>query len=116
MARIVVIGGGFGGLATALLLARDGHHVTVLERDAAAPGDPRAAFDTRTRRGVPQFRLPHVVMPRVREIFDAELADVNAALMAFGAHRSNRIVELPVEMTGGVRPGDEQCAPRAPRS
>jgi 2-polyprenyl-6-methoxyphenol hydroxylase-like FAD-dependent oxidoreductase len=108
VARIVVIGGGFGGLTTALLLARDGHHVTVLERDAEPPADPRTAFDTWTRRGVPQFRLPHVVMPRVREIFDAELADVNAALMAFGAHRSNRIVELPVEMTGGVRPGDER--------
>jgi phytoene dehydrogenase-like protein len=31
MARVVVIGGGFGGLASALRLAKLGHHVTVVE-------------------------------------------------------------------------------------
>jgi len=64
MARIVVIGGGFGGLTTALLLGRDGHQVTVLERDPDEPGEPAAAFDRWARRGVPQFRLPHVFIPR----------------------------------------------------
>ncbi len=32
MARVVVVGGGLGGLATAARLARLGHQVTVLER------------------------------------------------------------------------------------
>ena len=36
--RTVVIGGGFAGLATAGLLARDGHHVTLLERTAQLGG------------------------------------------------------------------------------
>ena len=31
--RILIIGGGICGLGTALLLGRDGHEVTVLERD-----------------------------------------------------------------------------------
>jgi phytoene dehydrogenase-like protein len=31
MARVVVIGGGFGGLASALRLAKLGHAVTVVE-------------------------------------------------------------------------------------
>ena len=33
MAAITVLGAGVCGLATAMLLARDGHDVTVLERD-----------------------------------------------------------------------------------
>ncbi len=33
--RIAVVGGGIGGLATALRLARDGHEIVVLERSAA---------------------------------------------------------------------------------
>ena len=47
MASILVVGGGMGGLSTAMLLARDGHEVTVLERDPAPPpasGDE--AWDT----------------------------------------------------------------------
>ena len=31
--RILIIGGGICGLGAALLLGRDGHEVTVLERD-----------------------------------------------------------------------------------
>jgi 2-polyprenyl-6-methoxyphenol hydroxylase-like FAD-dependent oxidoreductase len=108
MAQIVVVGGGFGGLTTALLLAHDGHHVTVLERDAATPTAPEAAFTSWERRGVPQFRLPHVLVPRVREILDDELPHVNVALLAAGAHRSNRIADLPATLTGGCRPGDER--------
>ena len=41
MAEIVVVGAGLIGLSTALLLARDGHRVTVLETDPAPP--PAAA-------------------------------------------------------------------------
>ena len=38
MSRIVVIGGGIGGLASAALLAREGHDVTLLERNAEFGG------------------------------------------------------------------------------
>ena len=48
MARILVLGGGVCGLAAGLMLARDGHDVTLLERDpAAGAGRPR------WRRGTP---------------------------------------------------------------
>jgi phytoene dehydrogenase-like protein len=41
---MIVLGGGVCGLAAGLMLARDGHEVTLLERDAApAPDSPHAA-------------------------------------------------------------------------
>jgi phytoene dehydrogenase-like protein len=38
MARVVVVGGGFGGLAAAVRLAKLGHEVTLVERNAALGG------------------------------------------------------------------------------
>jgi len=60
MARIVVLGGGVCGLATAMMLARDGHDVVVLERDAdPARSSTEAAWDSWERGGIAQFRQPH---------------------------------------------------------
>ena len=45
MPKIVVVGGGLIGLATAMMLAEDGSEVTVLERDdCAVPGSPDEAW------------------------------------------------------------------------
>ena len=44
MARVVIVGGGAIGLCGALLLGKDGHQVTVLERDPAAAAAPGAAW------------------------------------------------------------------------
>jgi len=74
MAAIVVCGGSVIGLSAAMLLARDGHRVTVLERDPAPP--PAAvsdAFDHWDRKGVGQFHQPHTLLPPFRAILDTEL-------------------------------------------
>ena len=116
-ARIVVIGGGLVGLSSAMLLARDGHHVTVLERDPAPPPAPADAWTVWERRGVNQFRLPHAFLPRFRALLDTELPDVRSALEAEGALCTNRMAEMPVEVTGGFRPDDvrfEQITGRRP--
>lgn len=86
MAEIVICGGGVCGLLAAMLLADDGHDVTVLERDPAPPPDPDGAWDDWDRRGVNQFRLPHFVLPRLRALLLEELPDVIKALEAAGAH------------------------------
>jgi 2-polyprenyl-6-methoxyphenol hydroxylase-like FAD-dependent oxidoreductase len=108
MSDIVVVGSGIAGLSSAVLLARDGHHVTVLERDASPPPDPGAAWSDWERRGVNQFRLPHYFLARFREIAERELPDLVSALEAAGALRLNPITLAPVEITGGWRDGDER--------
>jgi len=60
MSRIIVLGAGICGTAAALILQRDGHDVTVLERDAApAPASVDDAWRHWVRNGVVQFRQPH---------------------------------------------------------
>ena len=61
MAHIVVIGGGLVGLTTGILLARDGHQVTVTERDTAGPrGNAMDLWQRWDRRGpAPACRAAH---------------------------------------------------------
>ena len=93
---IVIIGGGICGLGAALLLARDGHDVTVLERDLDPPPDsPERAWESWTRKGVAQFRQPHNFMPGLRLILEAELPDVQDALARAGASRFDLLHPLP---------------------
>ena len=98
------------GLSTAMMLARDGHHVTVLERDRSArrPTTRQAAWEAWDRRGVNQFRLLHFLLPAFRQTFDAELPDVVRDLRAAGALSFNPLRDAPAEMTGGYRDGDEE--------
>ncbi len=109
MAQSVVIGGGVVGLSTAMLLAGDGHEVTVLERDPASPpATPDELWQSWERKGVNQFRMLHYFLPRFRSTLEAELPDVIAALEAFGAFRSDPMGAAPESLTGGVRDSDAQ--------
>lgn len=86
MARIVVVGGGIGGLATGLFLAPRGHEVTILDRDpAAVPVDPSDAWERWPRRGVPQIRHIHLFNARARNLLRDHAPEVFAALRAAGA-------------------------------
>jgi 2-polyprenyl-6-methoxyphenol hydroxylase-like FAD-dependent oxidoreductase len=107
MANIVVTGGGMIGLSTAMLLAGDGHQVTVLERDPADPPAPNTAWEQWERRGVNQFRMLHFLLPGFHQVAKQQLPAVIDALDAAGAYHVNLVRMVPDELTGGERPGDE---------
>jgi len=109
MADVLIIGAGLNGLSTAMLLARDGHQVTVLERDPAERVDaPDEAWESWERKGVNQFRMIHFVLARWRQIVEAELPSVAAELERRGGLRYNFIAEAPEFISGGRREGDER--------
>jgi 2-polyprenyl-6-methoxyphenol hydroxylase-like FAD-dependent oxidoreductase len=114
VARIIILGAGLGGLSTAMLLARDGHEATVLERDPAPPppaeraGAASQAWTAWPRRGVNHFRLPHFMLPRWRAQMADELPDVLDDLLAAGALSINTLALLPTVRRGPMRPGDER--------
>jgi 2-polyprenyl-6-methoxyphenol hydroxylase-like FAD-dependent oxidoreductase len=111
MAEILVLGAGLTGLTTAMLLARDGHDVTVLERDAADPPAGASAASAWTgwdRAGVAQFHQLHLMLPRWREVMETELPSVLDALRAAGGLDHNALHQRPVTQTGGWQPGDER--------
>lgn len=109
MAEVVVVGGGLIGLVSSLLLARDGHRVTVIERDPQGPpSSSDEAWLDWERRGVNQFRQLHFMAPACHRILAAELPDVLADVVAQGALRMNQIADAPAELTGGHRAGDER--------
>jgi 2-polyprenyl-6-methoxyphenol hydroxylase-like FAD-dependent oxidoreductase len=108
--KAVVAGAGPIGLATAMLLARVGWEVKVYEKDAQEPPpEPVDAWSGWERPGVAQFRMPHIVLPRLRQALESELPLVRDRLEALGARRLNLIdMMAPTVADRSRRPGDER--------
>jgi 2-polyprenyl-6-methoxyphenol hydroxylase-like FAD-dependent oxidoreductase len=114
--RIIVVGGGIAGLGTALACARDGHEVTVLERDdTPMPTDADAAFAW-VRTGAPQVRHSHAFLARLRNLLRDRAPDVLDALLDAGATEIAFTEHLPATLTDQLaRPGDDELVALACR-
>jgi 2-polyprenyl-6-methoxyphenol hydroxylase-like FAD-dependent oxidoreductase len=94
-----------GGLGAALLLARQGHEVVVVERDPLArAGSADDAFAIE-RPGAPQVHQTHGFLARVVVLLRERLPDVLDALVGAGCTTMSGTAAL-----GPAQPGDEDLA------
>ncbi|TRO59123.1 FAD-binding oxidoreductase [Streptomyces sp. IB201691-2A2] len=108
MARIVVLGAALGGLQTALLVAQDGHEVTVLERDPRPPPlDAKPAWSRWPRPGIAQLRQTHLPLARWLQLAEAHLPDLVREMTEAGAVRMNVLAPEPA-FRGPLMAGDER--------
>jgi 2-polyprenyl-6-methoxyphenol hydroxylase-like FAD-dependent oxidoreductase len=100
VAGVVIVGAGIGGLATALLLGREGRDVVVCERDPAqVPTSTEEMWSGWKRPGIPQAPLGHTFLPGFRMLLTERAPDVVERLYAAGAPL--------VDFAKGM-PGDER--------
>lgn len=95
MGNVVVAGGGVCGMAAAMMLADDGHRVTVLERDGGPPPPGlEEAFGDWDRRSVAQFGLAHWLHARGTSILKDQLPPVYQRLDDNGGYHFNLVKYL----------------------
>lgn len=109
--NIAVVGAGISGMCTALSLAKQGHQVTVFERDIPPPeGDVEQAFFKWQRRGAAQFRHPHAFLGLMCSILEEHHPELLDEFFAAGARRVNFADMVPPDLIPQYtpEPGDEK--------
>ncbi|MEQ1699778.1 MAG: FAD-dependent oxidoreductase [Ilumatobacteraceae bacterium] len=107
--QVVVVGGGVSGLGSALVLARQGHRVAVVERDdTPMPQSADDAFEW-DRRGAPQVRHSHAFLARLVHLLRTRYPDVYAELLAQGATEMRFGEDVPDTITNfEPQPDDDE--------
>ena len=82
---------------------------TVVEADpAGVPASPDQAWESWQRRGVAQFRQPHNLVARFRQVCGEEMPDMIERLLAAGCVWLDPLAALPPTLTDREpRPGDD---------
>jgi 2-polyprenyl-6-methoxyphenol hydroxylase-like FAD-dependent oxidoreductase len=108
--RIVVIGASAAGCFAALLLARAGHDVLVLEKDRLELArDVESAAQSALRSTAPHIVQPHIIMARCRQLLLEHLPDVYERLLGAGVVEAPIATQMPPTLADAApRPGDEQ--------
>lgn len=110
--RIMIVGGSAAGLSVALLLARDGNQVTVLDHDRLEPAaDVETAAKEAARPRAPHLVHTHVVMCLAKRLLVERLPGVHAELLRTGAVESPVSDRMPPTLADrSARPGDDELA------
>jgi 2-polyprenyl-6-methoxyphenol hydroxylase-like FAD-dependent oxidoreductase len=91
----LVLGGSLAGLLAARVLSEAYDEVTVVDRDEFAPG-------SKPRRGVPQGRHVHALLPRGQEVLEQLFPGLTADLVAHGAPTGDMLADARL-LFGGQR-------------
>ncbi|MFD2121947.1 hypothetical protein ACFSNO_24145 [Streptomyces cirratus] len=106
MAHVLVIGGGIGGQATALLAGPAGTHRRALRTRFPAPGTaPRPRLLRLAPPHVPQATQPQPLLGAARTVLRGELPDVYAEMLRLGARERNELDWF--DERPPTRPGDD---------
>ena len=108
MAKIVIAGGGICGLAGAMMLADDGHDVTVFERDDAPPPPGPAEASDWDRRSVAQFGLGHWMHSRGTSILRDSVPRAYELIRDNGGLSFNLVTYLLGVQGVDPEPGDDR--------
>jgi 2-polyprenyl-6-methoxyphenol hydroxylase-like FAD-dependent oxidoreductase len=86
--NIAIVGAGICGLCTALGLSKQGHEITVYERDDPMPaGDPDEIFFDWLRRGASQFKHPHAFLAVMSNLLTQQFPDLIEEFWSAGARK-----------------------------
>lgn len=100
---VLVLGGSVAGLASAILLARDGNKVVLVDQDELTHDGDIDASTTWSRTGTPHFLQPHALIPRARIELRRHLPDVYELLLDKGA----RLVDLREKLDSTIESDEE---------
>ncbi|HEV2445883.1 MAG TPA: hypothetical protein VGS58_08180, partial [Candidatus Sulfopaludibacter sp.] len=108
--KVVIAGGSAGGMFDALVLARAGHEVLLVERESLEPApDVESAAAAAFRTGAPQIMQPHIIMAKCRELLSEHLPDVHDALLEAGVAVAPLWTQMAPSLADQApRPGDER--------